>query len=225
MAIIPVLDFSNAWMTSPLILNYFLHLLLFKWHGHRTFDAPQSASLLLPCHIFFFQRYMLRISIFYPILCSKAQYWSQPRHFYSRVAREMWAWLPVLLLSMTFFFFLRQSYSTTSVVGAEINKPSKVTETRIELGFLTHDRPFKFFFSICSGNIKWLVSLTFYSLVKLVRNAHPVVRLLPLLWVYLPTKAFSYLGHQSYEIVEIPELSGIPVKLLWIMKNLSKCEE
>lgn len=41
-------------------------------------------------------------------------------------------------------FFLRQSYSTTSVVGAAINKPSKVTETRIELGFLTHDRPFKF---------------------------------------------------------------------------------
>lgn len=111
---------------------------------------------------FFFQRYMLRISISCPILCFKAQYWCQRRHFYSPEWQwEMWAWLLVLLLSMTSFFFFKaklfHNFSSWSWDKQAFQSHGNQSRTRISDSW----QAVEIFFSICSGSITWLVSLTF----------------------------------------------------------------
>lgn len=116
-------------MTFPLILNCFLPLFAFQDIAIVFFvGAAQTLFSLLffPCILFFFiQRGMLRISWLHPNLFSKAEGWSDANSaIFIPQSNRGNVKLTVGTAAFYDFFFLRQSYSITWLVGAEINKLS-----------------------------------------------------------------------------------------------------
>ena len=144
--------FRYPGMILPLILNYFISLLPFQWHSYTVCHMCCRDFILSFILCFFLFLFLIKgecLEFLYSIpACSpklKVDLMPTQPFLSPRVTGEMWSWLLALLLSMTYFIFLRQSYSTTWLVGAEINKLSKVTEPRIELGVLSHQRQCKIF--------------------------------------------------------------------------------
>ena len=137
---------SDDFCINPQLLSSFA----FQWHSYSGFRGCCTDSILSfilsMFSIFFIQRGMLRISLLHPILFSKAEGWSDANSaIFIPQSNRGNVKLTVGTAAFYDFFFLRQSYSITWLVGAEINKLSKVTEPRIGLGFLTHQRQFKIF--------------------------------------------------------------------------------
>lgn len=149
--------FRYLGMILPLILNYFISLLPFQWHSYKVFHmccTDLCSLLFFLCFFlffFFYHRGMLRDSLLHPSLFSKAEGWSDANSaiFIPQSNRgNVKLAVGTAAFYDFYFIFLRQSYSTTWLVGAEINKLSKVTEPRIELGFLSHQWQFKIFFHL-----------------------------------------------------------------------------